>query len=44
MKFLIGIMLIVYTNIAVGQIRCVKWTWYNAGGTQKIVCLQWDHR
>jgi len=45
MKICIGMLLIVYTNIAMAQThRCVKWTWYNVGSIQKSVCLQWEKR
>jgi len=44
MKIFIGIVLIVYTNIAMAQTRCVKWTWYNVGAVQKSVCLHWEKR
>jgi hypothetical protein len=45
MKIFIGILLIVYASIATAQTyRCMKWTWYNVGSTQKTVCLKWEKR
>jgi bacteriorhodopsin len=37
--------LVGYTTAAASaQARCVKWSWYNIGNSQKIVCLHWEKR
>ena len=44
MKTAIILILAGYASVAMAQPRCVKWTWYNMGATQKSVCLQWAKR
>jgi hypothetical protein len=44
MKIIIALVLVAYASIASAQPRCVKWTWYNAGKAQKVVCNQWSKR
>jgi hypothetical protein len=45
MKIFIGMLLIVYTNIAIAQThRCVKWTWAGDVFNRKAICLQWEKR
>jgi len=44
MKVIVALALISYTAVASAQPRCVKWTWFNTGATQKTVCLHWAKR
>jgi hypothetical protein len=44
MKTFIVLILAGYATVAMAQPRCVKWTWYNAGKAQKVVCNQWAKR
>jgi len=44
MKIIIALTMVAYAGIASAQPRCVKWTWYNVGMSQKSICLQWSKR
>jgi hypothetical protein len=44
-QVVISVILLSFVTVASAQKpRCVKWTWYNAGGVQKTVCLLWEKR
>jgi hypothetical protein len=44
MKIIIALTMVAYAGIASAQPRCVKWTWYNAGKAQKVICNQLSNR
>jgi hypothetical protein len=44
-QFIISAILMGFVTVASAQKpRCLKWTWYSAGGVQKTVCLLWEKR